>query len=155
VLAQLEGRPDVRRAEVDRHGELLRVTLRAGAGAAAIRAALEQMGFAAEEAPDAVTSAVRWYGRSSVGELSREESAVIASRVVLQFGVANGLAQTDIDPSRRAWLRLCMSASSGTATPGSRRVGWPAPAGERSRRRRARSSARMAPHCSDVRSKPT
>src|SRR5438552_5246834 len=57
--------------------------------------------------------------------------------------------------SRRAWLRLCMSASSGTATPDSRRVGWPCRAGGRSRPRRARSSARIAPHCSDVRSQRT
>ena len=56
------------------------------------------MGFAAEEVPDSATAAVRWYGPSSVSELSREESAVIASRVVLQFGAANGLGQTDIDP---------------------------------------------------------
>jgi len=98
VLAQLEGRPDVKRAEVDRRGELLRVTLRASVGAPAIREALEVMGFGAEQAPDAVTAAVRWYGPAEVGELSREESAVIASRVVLPFGAANGLEQTDIDP---------------------------------------------------------
>jgi hypothetical protein len=97
VLAQLEDRPDVETAEVDRRGALLRIRTRAPGTLALIREQLELMGFAAEEAPDAAAVAVRWYGRSSVGELSREEGSVIAGRVVPAFGAANGLGQAEID----------------------------------------------------------
>jgi hypothetical protein len=97
VLAHLEERSDVESAEVDRRGEQLRVTLRVGGDAAAIREQLELMGFAAEAALDAAAATVRWYGPATIGELSREESTVIASRVVPAFGAANGLGQTEID----------------------------------------------------------
>ena len=96
MLAQLERRSDVETAETDRRGELLRIRTRAAGIVALIREQLELMGFAAEEAPDAVAAAVRWYGRSSIGELSREEGAVIAGRVVPAFGAANGLGQAEI-----------------------------------------------------------
>ncbi|MDP9319679.1 MAG: hypothetical protein M3P16_01120 [Chloroflexota bacterium] len=97
MLAHLEERSDVESAEVDRRGELLRITLRVGGDAAAIREQLELMGFAAEEASDAAGATVRWYGPASVGELSLEESTVIVSRVVPSFGAANGLGQAEID----------------------------------------------------------
>jgi hypothetical protein len=97
VLAHVEERSDVESAEVDRRGELLRVTLRLGGDAATIREQLEPMGFAAEEALDAAAATVGWYGPASVGELSREESTVIASRVVPSFGAANRLGQAEID----------------------------------------------------------
>ena len=94
MLAQLERHPDVETAEVDRRGRLLRVRMRAGGDPAMIRAELEGMGFAADEAPNAVVA--RWYGRSSVGELSREEGEVIASRVVPASGAAAGLPSEQI-----------------------------------------------------------
>ena len=97
MLAQLEERSDVESAEIDRRGELLRIRTRADGTSAVIRVQLELMGFAAEEAPDAGAATIRWYGPASVGELSREESVVIASRVVPPFGTARGMAQAEID----------------------------------------------------------
>ena len=97
MLAHLEERSDVESAEVDRRGELLRVTLRVGCDATAIREQLELMGFAAEAALDDAAATVRWYGPASIGELSGEESTVIASRVVPSFGAATGLGQAEID----------------------------------------------------------
>ena len=94
MLAQLEARPDVETAEVDRRGELLRIRTHGDADRSTIRDGLERLGFAAEEAPDAVVA--RWYGRSSVGELSREEATVIAARVVPVFGAADGLQPEQI-----------------------------------------------------------
>jgi hypothetical protein len=92
VLAQLEHRADVERAEVDRRGELLRIRLRAGGAVFAIRDELERMGFAAEVPADTSAADARWYGISDVGELSRDEGQVIASRVVPPFAAAHGLA---------------------------------------------------------------
>jgi hypothetical protein len=96
VLAQLDEREDVETAEVDRRGERLRIRTRGDVDPAGIRDDLERMGFAAEVATDA-DAATRWYGVASVGELSREEGAVIASRVVPAFGAANGLGRELID----------------------------------------------------------
>ena len=80
-------------AGVDRRGELLRITLRPGGSVAAVTAALELIGFAAEVVADvAVTE--RWYGPSDVRELSREEALVVASRVTRAFGAAQ---QIDAD----------------------------------------------------------
>jgi hypothetical protein len=96
VLAQLERRSDVETAEVDRRGELVRIRTRGDGDLAAIRDELERMGFAAEETADAV-AVVRWYGPSSVEELSREEGTVIAARVVPAFGAENDLRPELID----------------------------------------------------------
>lgn len=96
MLAQLERRPDVETAEVDRRGEHLRIRTRGPANADSIRDELERLGFAGEETGRADPTA-RWYGRSSVGELSREEGAVIAARVVPAFALANGLRSDEID----------------------------------------------------------
>jgi len=74
----------------------LRVRLREGGTVTAITDQLEQMGFLAEEAViDA--GALRWYGPSAVGELSREESRVIAARVVPVFGAAHALSPSDVE----------------------------------------------------------
>jgi len=96
VLAQLEHRADVESAEVDRRGELLRIRLRADGVVSTIRDELERMGFAAENSSDASAADARWYGLSDVGELSRDEGRVIASRVVPPFAVAHGLAHDEI-----------------------------------------------------------
>jgi len=96
VLARLQERADVDAAEVDRRGELLRVRLREGGTVTAITDQLEQMGFLAEEAViDA--GPLRWYGPSAVGELSREESRVVAARVVPVFGAAHALSPSDVE----------------------------------------------------------
>jgi hypothetical protein len=97
VLAQLEQRADVETAEVDRRGELLRIRTRWPGANSAILDHLELMGFAAEDAPEVASSAVRWYGSASVVELSREESVVIAARVVPAFGAGAGLTDPEID----------------------------------------------------------
>ena len=95
MLAQLEHRADVERAQVDRRGELLRIRLWADGVGSAIRDELERMGFAAE-ASDASTAGARWYGLSDTGELSRDEGRVIASRVVPPFAAGHGLAHDEI-----------------------------------------------------------
>jgi len=97
----MEERSDVDAVAVDRHGELLRVTHRADRDVAAILDALERMGFAAEEASPADVAAARWYGSSEVGELSREEAAVIAARVVPAFAAANALDPEQVDAASR------------------------------------------------------
>ena len=96
MLAQLEHRADVERAEVDRRGELLRIRLRAGGVASAIRDDLERMGFATEDPSDPSAVVARWYGLSDVDELSRDEGRVIASRVVPPFAAGHGLAHDEI-----------------------------------------------------------
>jgi hypothetical protein len=83
VLARLE-EGGVEAAEVDRRGELLRVRLLSGSQVSEVVDALQRLGFAGEvlanEPPE-----VAWYGRDSIGELSREEGHVIARRVVPPF----------------------------------------------------------------------
>ncbi len=96
MLAQLEQRADVERAEVDRRGELLRIRLRAGGVVSTIRDELERMGFAAEDPSSVSPDDARWYGLSDVGELSRDEGRVIAARVVPPFAVGHGLADHEI-----------------------------------------------------------
>jgi hypothetical protein len=89
VLARLEEERGVQAAEVDRRGELLRVRLLAGSQVSEVVKALQRLGFAGEvlanEPPE-----VAWYGRDSVGELSREEGHVIARRVVPSFARSHG-----------------------------------------------------------------
>ena len=96
MLAQLEQRADVERAEVDRRGELLRIRLRADGVVSTLRGELERMGFAAEESSEASAADARWYGLADVGELSRDEGRVIALRVVPSFAVDRGLARNEI-----------------------------------------------------------
>lgn len=105
MLAQLERRSDIEAAEVDRRGELVRIRTRGVADVMAIRDDLERIGFAAEETAHAVGVA-RWYGRSSVGELSREEGTVIAVRVVPAFDAENHLR-----PEQVGALTTCVAAA--------------------------------------------
>ena len=51
---------------------------------------LKQLGFLGEVVPDGAVAAMRWYGLETVGELSREESEVIAQRVVPTFAQQSG-----------------------------------------------------------------
>jgi hypothetical protein len=106
VLAQLQQRPDVETAEVDRRGERLRIGLRPGGTVSAIRDDLERMGFGAAEAADSPIEGASWYGPSDVGELSREEGEVIAARVVPPFAASYGL-----DGDRRAALETRVAAA--------------------------------------------
>lgn len=53
------------------------------------------MGFASETV-DGAAVADRWYGPSDVPELSREEAAVVATRVMATFGAAHVLAADQV-----------------------------------------------------------
>lgn len=96
MLARLEEERGVQAAEVDRRGELLRVRLLAGSQVSEVVKALQRLGFAGEvlanEPPE-----VAWYGRDSVGELSREEGHVIARRVVPSFARSHGVDVSEDD----------------------------------------------------------
>jgi len=84
VLAHLEEEVGVRRAEVDRHGTLLRFDLVDASTTATVIARLEDLGFIGQVVEND-PSVGRWYGRDAVGELSGEEAEVIARRVVPKF----------------------------------------------------------------------
>ncbi|MEK6207391.1 MAG: hypothetical protein AABM32_07085 [Chloroflexota bacterium] len=91
MLARLEAEVGVNKAEVDRHGELLRIALAPTAEIGPVIARLQELGFIGEIVPEGTTPQ-RWYGRNSVGELSAEEAGVIARRVVPKFAREHGLA---------------------------------------------------------------
>jgi hypothetical protein len=78
------------KAEVDRHGTLLRLHLLDASAMDPLIARLHELGFIGEVVPNE-TSARRWYGRNAVGELSAEEAGVIAGRVVPKFAREHGL----------------------------------------------------------------
>jgi hypothetical protein len=90
----LEEEPGVTRAEVDRHGTLLRVHLVDASATAPIVARLQDLGFIGEVARDGAAG-VRWYGREAVGELSAEEAGVIARRVIPKFAQEHRLADIE------------------------------------------------------------
>ena len=84
MLARLEEEHTVTRAEVNRHGTLLRLQLVDPDATSSVIARLHDLGFMGEVTPNE-TSPGRWYGRDAVGELSAEEARVIARRVVPGF----------------------------------------------------------------------
>ena len=90
MLAQIEQQVGVESVEVDRRGEFLRVDAGGPENVAAVIAQLYELGFAAERTTDSGAER-QWYRRDDVGELSREEAAVIARRVVLAFARAHDL----------------------------------------------------------------
>ena len=90
MLAQIEQHGGVESVEVDRRGEFLRVDAGGPKDVAAVIARLYELGFAAERTTDSAAER-QWYRRDDVGELSREEAAVIAQRVVPAFARANDL----------------------------------------------------------------
>ncbi len=95
MLARLEAIEGVERAEVDHRGELLRLH----ASEAAIqdaRRALSELGYAATEGR-AVPSDARWYGSSTVRELSREEAKIISGRVLPDFALSHHLTPEDTE----------------------------------------------------------
>ena len=94
MLAHLEEVVGVSRAEVDRHGTLLRVDLVDASVTAAMIARLRDLGFSGQVIEND-SSVGRWYGRDEVGELSGEEAAVIARRVVPKFSREYQLADPD------------------------------------------------------------
>jgi len=93
VLARLEEEQMVTRAEVNRHGTLLRVHLVDADATSSVIARLQELGFMGEVASNE-TSPVRWYGRGAVGELSAEEAGGIARRVVPKFAREHHLRNT-------------------------------------------------------------
>ena len=90
MLAQIEQQAGVESVEVDRRGEFLRVDARGPEDVAAVIARLHELGFAAGRTTDSAAER-QWYRHDEVGELSREEAAVIAQRVVPAFARANDL----------------------------------------------------------------
>lgn len=84
MLARLEAIDGVAAAEVDHRGELLRLELSSDRALEDAVQAMRELGYGADRlglAPEVA----RWYGRDTVRELSREEGAVIAERVVAAF----------------------------------------------------------------------
>jgi hypothetical protein len=90
-LARLEEDAGVTKAEVNRHGKLLRITLAPPAEIAQVIVRLKEFGFMSEIVPEGATRQ-RWYGGSAVGELSAEEAGVIARRVIPKFARDHSLA---------------------------------------------------------------
>lgn len=84
MLARLTTQPGVVSAEVDRHGELLRLELIGEELTASVQYLLVDLGFASTRVDEA-TADRRWFGPGSVSELSREEAVVIARRVAGPF----------------------------------------------------------------------
>jgi hypothetical protein len=99
VLARLQEENDIQSAKVDRRGELLRLRLTSSDVTGLVRR-LAELGFSGEEVPGTDVPAVRWYGLEDVGELSREEAAVIAERVVPSFATAHGITAAETSPLR-------------------------------------------------------
>ena len=95
MLARLQDESTVESAEVDRRGELLRLRL-TSSDVTQVTDLLQQLGFLAEVVPDGAVSVVRWYGLGTVSELSREESEVIAQRVVPVFAQQSGIGVDEI-----------------------------------------------------------
>lgn len=91
MLARLEAIEGVADAQVDHSGELLRLRLTTDQALPDAVATLRELGYGADEL-DQVPVIERWYGRETVRELSREESAVIARRVIPPFARSHGIA---------------------------------------------------------------
>jgi len=94
VLARLEAIDGVEQAEIDHRGELLRLRVTGTAALDDARRALTELGYEASEA-GATDAELRWYGSSTVRELSREEARIIAGRVVPDFASRHGLTAAD------------------------------------------------------------
>ncbi len=93
MLARLAALEGVLAAEVDHRGELLRLSLAETAALGRVRAALHELGYGSELVDDvARLGDTRWYGPSTVRELSREEARVIAMRITPPFASTRGLA---------------------------------------------------------------
>ena len=90
MLAQIEQQAGVESVEVDRRGEFLRVDARGPEDVAAVIARLHELGFAAGRTTDSAAER-QWYRHDEVGELSREEAAVVARRAVPAFARAHDL----------------------------------------------------------------
>jgi hypothetical protein len=97
VLARLDQEPGIELAEVDRKGEVLRLRLGSGDALDRTMALLSELGFAGEPMTQS-PAGLRWYGTTEVAELSRDEAAVIAARVVPPFVNGSGLPSSEVDP---------------------------------------------------------
>lgn len=93
MLARLETIDGVEGAEVDHRGKLLRLRLHRDEVLGAVRTALGELGYRADDIPDDGTEivGVRWYGATQIGDLSREEAEVIARRVTPAIAREHGL----------------------------------------------------------------
>ncbi len=94
MLARLEELDGIESAQTDVAGALLRVAARDARALAAALDRLASLGYAAET--DAERTVVdRWYDTTSVGDLSRAESLIIAARVAAHFDSAHGPTTAD------------------------------------------------------------
>jgi hypothetical protein len=96
-LARLQLEPGIERVEVDRRGELLRISVGSMDDVRAVVDRLYEMGFAAQPITEGETIGQHWYGPEDVGELSREEAEVIARRVVPAFTRGDPSVGADMD----------------------------------------------------------
>lgn len=95
MLARLGTIDGVERVEVDHRGELLRIRA-TDAALEASRRVVAELGYEVGPAGDADPGA-RWYGASTVGELSREEAKVITDRVLPGFVASHHLTREQAD----------------------------------------------------------
>lgn len=97
MLTRLVSLDGVVMAEVDHRGELLRLSLEETADLSLARAVLRELGYGSELVDDvARLGDTRWYGPSTVRELSREEARVIAARITPPFASARGLLPAQV-----------------------------------------------------------
>jgi hypothetical protein len=118
VLARLQEERAVESAEVDRRGELLRLRL-TSSDVTQVTDLLQQLGFLGEVVPDGAVAAMRWYGLGTVSELSREESEVIAQRVVPVFAQQSGIGADEVEAVKElvsAALHACFVSHTLEAT---------------------------------------
>jgi hypothetical protein len=118
VLARLQEERAVESAEVDRRGELLRLRL-TSSDVTQVTDLLQQLGFLGEVVPDRAVAAMRWYGLATVSELSREESEVIAQRVVPVFAQQSGIGADEVEAVKElvsAALHACFVSHTLEAT---------------------------------------
>ena len=103
MLARLESLEGVEHAQIDYHGELLRLGLSHDGALAPATNLLSELGYGAGVAAEVDAAAVvDWYDIGSVGDLSRVEAGVIADRIVPPFARSRSLTADQIDRVRAA-----------------------------------------------------
>ena len=100
MLARLEDLDGIERAETDFGGDYLQLHLRSRDTVRAATELLLELGYLAE--PTETSTVTRWYGRDSVGELSRVEAGVIADRVIQRHRAIHTLPENTAVALREA-----------------------------------------------------
>ncbi len=98
MLARLEGLAGVGHAEIDYRGDLLRLSLSDDLALLPVADLLKGLGYESVPASDAeVQTVTSWYDNKSVGDLSRVEATVIASRILPSFALTRKLSPDQTD----------------------------------------------------------